>query len=169
MQKKRIMQKHLNLKELQKKILSLSDSLVVLDRWKSDTQKVVFTNGCFDVFHYGHLHLLYQSKILGDKLIVGLNDDKSIASLKGIKRPIYNQEQRSAILSAISFVDLIIVFSEQTPLNLIKTIKPDIITKGSDYKINQVVGKNEVISKGGKVILIPLIKNLSSSNVLKEI
>jgi len=113
--------------------------------------------------------LLYQSKILGDKLIVGLNNDKSITSLKGSKRPIYNQEQRSAILSAISFVDLIIVFSEQTPLNLIKTIKPDIITKGSDYKINQVVGRNEVINKGGKVILIPLIKNLSSSNVLKEI
>ena len=169
MQKKLTMQKIYNLKELQKKILSLSDSFILFDQWKRDSQKIVFTNGCFDVFHYGHLHLLYQSKILGDKLIIGLNSDKSVASLKGSKRPIYNQEQRSAILSAISFVDLIIVFSEQTPLNLIKTIKPDIITKGSDYKISQVVGGNEVINEGGKVTLIPLIKNLSSSNVLKEI
>jgi len=121
------------------------------------------------VLHYGHLRLLYQSKKLGNKLIIALNDDKSVKRLKGKKRPIHNQEQRIFCLSSIIFVDLIILFSEGTPINIIKELKPDVLTKGSDYSINDVVGKKEVVDSGGEVILIPLVKGLSSSNIIKEI
>ena len=169
MRKKLTMQKYPDLEDFNKKILTTLDSKKLIARWKRENQKIIFTNGCFDIFHYGHLHILYQSKRLGDKLIVGLNDDESIRSIKGIQRPIHNQKQRSAILSAISFVDLIIIFSEKTPIKLIKTIKPCVITKGSDYKVSEVVGGDEVINWGGRVTLITLIKDLSSTRILKEI
>ena len=162
------MQKHRDLKDLNKKISTILNSNELINRWKRENQKIVFTNGCFDIFHYGHLHILYQSKLLGDKLIVGLNDDASIKSIKGFKRPIHNQKQRSAILSAISFVDLIVLFSEKTPIKLIKTINPNVITKGSDYKVSEVVGGREMINWGGKVTLIPLVKGLSSTHILKK-
>ena len=153
----------------EKKIHTLSESSLIVKEWKDSNQKIVFTNGCFDVLHYGHLRLLYQSKKLGNKLIIALNDDKSVKRLKGKKRPIHNQEQRIFCLSSIIFVDLIILFSEGTPINIIKELKPDVLTKGSDYSINDVVGKKEVVDSGGEVILIPLVKGLSSSNIIKEI
>ena len=128
----------------------------------------MFTNGCFDVFHYGHLHLLNYSKKLGHKLIIGLNDDNSIQKIKGQDRPIHNQEQRALMLSSLIFVDLIILFSGKTPIKIIKELLPSILTKGADYNINEIVGKDEVIKSGGKVILVPLVEGLSSSNIIKK-
>ena len=157
------------MKKIEDKIHSLIDAKLIIEEWKQYDKKIVFTNGCFDIFHYGHLHLLNHSKQLGDKLVIGLNDDSSIKKLKGIKRPIHNQHQRSFMLSSISFVDLIILFSQQTPMKIIKAIKPDVLTKGADYSIDKVVGQKEVIRLGGRVTLIPLIKNLSSSSLIKDI
>ena len=157
------------MKKIEDKIYSLIDAKLIIEEWKQYDKKIVFTNGCFDIFHYGHLHLLNHSKQLGDKLVIGLNDDSSIKKLKGIKRPIHNQHQRAFMLSSISFVDLIILFSQQTPMKIIKAIKPDVLTKGADYSIDEVVGQKEVIRLGGRVILIPLIKNLSSSSLIKDI
>jgi len=153
----------------QRKICNLLDAKLIVNKWKSFNETVVFTNGCFDVFHYGHLNLLYHSKKLGHKLVIGLNDDHSIQKLKGKERPIHNQEQRVHMLSSLIFVDLIILFSEETPIKIIKELMPSVLTKGADYSINEIVGKDEVIKSGGKVILIPLIKGLSSSKIIKDI
>jgi len=153
----------------EKKIYTLSDSSLMIKEWKDSNQKIVFTNGCFDVLHYGHFRLLHESKKLGNKLIIAVNDDESVKRLKGNGRPIHNQEQRIFCLSSIIFVDLIILFSENTPIKIIKELNPDVLTKGSDYSIDEVVGKQEVIDSGGEVILIPLVKGLSSSNIIKEI
>ena len=157
------------MKKIEDKIHSLIEAKLIIEEWKQYDKKIVFTNGCFDIFHYGHLHLLNHSKQLGDKLVIGLNDDSSIKKLKGIKRPIHNQHQRAFMLSSISFVDLIILFSQQTPMKIIKAIKPGVLTKGADYSMDEVVGQKEVIRLGGRVILIPLIKNLSSSSLIKDI
>ena len=152
----------------EKKIYTLPESSLIIKEWKDSNQKIIFTNGCFDILHYGHLRLLYESKKLGDKLIVALNDDKSVKRLKGKGRPIHNQEQRTFALSSIIFVDLIILFSEDTPIKIIKEINPDILTKGADYSMDEVVGKKEVVDSGGEVILIPLANGLSSSNIIKK-
>ena len=153
----------------QRKICSLTEAKLIVNKWKSLDETVVFTNGCFDVFHYGHLHLLNYSKNLGHKLVIGLNDDNSIQKIKGRDRPIHNQEQRTLMLSSLIFVDLIILFSDETPIKIIKELMPSVLTKGSDYSINDIVGKDEIIESGGEVILIPLIKGLSSSKIIKDI
>ena len=152
----------------EKKIYTLPESSLIIKEWKEPNQKIIFTNGCFNILHYGHLRLLNESKKLGDKLIVALNDDKSVKRLKGKARPIHNQEQRIFALSSIIFVDLIILFSEDTPIKIIKEINPDILTKGADYSMDEVVGKKEVVDSGGEVILIPLASRLSSSNIIKK-
>lgn len=157
------------MKQINQKIQSLSNAKKIAAKWRGINQNIVFTNGCFDIFHYGHLHLLYSSKKLGDKLIIGLNDDHSIKKIKGKNRPIHNERQRLFLLSSIIFVDLVILFSETTPIKIIQTIQPDILTKGADYSIDQVVGRNEVVESGGEVVLIPLIKNLSSSSLMTKI
>jgi len=152
----------------EKKTYTLLDSSLIVKEWKESNQKIVFTNGCFDILHYGHLRLLYESKKLGNKLIVALNDDESVKRLKGRGRPIHNQEQRIFGISSIIFVDLIILFSEDTPIKIIKELNPDILTKGGDYSMDEVVGKKEVVDSGGEVILIPLAKGLSSSKILSK-
>ena len=153
----------------EKKTYTLPESSLIIKEWKDSNQKIVFTNGCFDILHYGHLRLLYESKKLGHKLIVALNDDESVKRLKGRGRPIHNQEQRIFSISSIIFVDLIILFSEDTPIKIIKELNPDVLTKGADYSVDEVVGKKEVVDSGGEVILIPLAKGLSSSNIIKNI
>ena len=136
---------------------------------KSMDLKIVFTNGCYDIIHPGHIHNLRESKLSGDILIVGLNSDKSVKKLKGNGRPINSIISRFKNLSDNKNVDFIISFSEMTPLNLIKKIKPDIITKGSDYKQKQVVGYDYVKKYGGQVKIIPLLKGLSTSKILSRI
>tara|TARA_X000000950_G_C13880232_1_gene646579 strand:- start:1001 stop:1417 length:417 start_codon:yes stop_codon:yes gene_type:complete len=136
----------------------------------SKKSKIVFTNGCFDILHAGHVHLLKYSKTLGEKLIVGLNSDKSIKKLKkGKNRPINNQKHRKLILESLRFVDQVIIFNEETPLKIIKKIKPDILVKGSDYNLNNIVGLEEVLKNGGKVKIFKKKINFSSTKIISEL
>jgi len=159
--------KHLN--SIQNKIYTLSDLKTRIEQWKSAKEKIVFTNGCFDILHKGHLEVLAKTADLGNRLIIGLNSDSSIKNLKGRNRPIVDENSRAILLAALSFVDAVILFSEQTPLNLIAEIKPDILAKGGDYKITEIVGHEVVQQNGGEVITIPLIEGFSSTNIIDKI
>lgn len=139
------------------------------ERLKDNTKKIVFTNGCFDIFHVGHLRYLKESANYGDILVVGVNSDASIKRLKGNKRPIVPQNERMELLSSLSFVTYVVPFDEDTPYEIIKKIKPDIITKGGDYNPDEVVGKDVVESRGGKVIICPLVENKSTTNIIDKI
>ncbi|MDD2495763.1 MAG: D-glycero-beta-D-manno-heptose 1-phosphate adenylyltransferase [Tissierellia bacterium] len=134
-----------------------------------DNKKIVFTNGCFDIIHSGHLYLLKEAKKMGDVLIVGLNSDDSIKRLKGDKRPINNISERIEILNSFDFIDYIVVFEEDSPLEIIKLVNPDILVKGSDYKDKYVIGTNEVIQNGGELRFVNLIQDKSTSNIIKKI
>ena len=136
---------------------------------KDTSKKIVFTNGCFDIFHVGHLRYLKESSKYGDILVVGVNSDSSIKRLKGEKRPIVPQEERMELLSSLSFVSYVVPFDEDTPYEIIKKISPDIITKGGDYNPDNVVGKDIVEGKGGKVVICPLIENKSTTNIIDKI
>jgi rfaE bifunctional protein nucleotidyltransferase chain/domain len=127
---------------------------------------MVFTNGCFDLLHRGHIYYLSRARELGDLLVVGLNSDASVSRLKGPGRPVNNQEARAEVLGALAFVDYIIVFDEQTPLHLIKTLAPDLLIKGGDYRVEEIVGYREVTSRGGRVETIPLLEGYSSSSII---
>ncbi|MBU1172661.1 MAG: D-glycero-beta-D-manno-heptose-7-phosphate kinase [Proteobacteria bacterium] len=140
-----------------------------IQSWKSKKETVVFTNGCFDLLHPGHVDLLHKARELGDRLVVGLNSDLSVTRLKGEKRPILAEQDRAAILSALSCVDLVVIFSEDTPLSILEILKPDILVKGADYKPEDVVGKDLVESYGGKICLVPLIDGYSTSGIEKRI
>tara|TARA_B100001996_G_scaffold121980_1_gene92245 strand:- start:103 stop:579 length:477 start_codon:yes stop_codon:yes gene_type:complete len=135
---------------------------------KSANNKIVFTNGCFDIIHKGHLGYLHQSKDLGDYLIVGLNSDDSVTLLKGSDRPINNQNVRAKNLLRLDYVDAVIIFSEETPEELIKLLLPDILTKGGDYQKNQIAGSNSVIKNGGKVIILPHLKGYSTTAIINN-
>lgn len=130
--------------------------------------KIVFTNGCFDIIHSGHVRYLYQAKSLGDILLVGLNSDDSVKRLKGKSRPINMQNDRAIVLSALEMVDYVCIFEEDTPLELIKVVKPDILVKGGDYKREEIVGANFVESYGGKVEIIPFIEGKSTTNIIDK-
>tara|TARA_B100000683_G_scaffold134831_1_gene131621 strand:+ start:613 stop:1101 length:489 start_codon:yes stop_codon:yes gene_type:complete len=131
-------------------------------------KKVVFTNGCFDILHLGHQTYLNQSKALGDFLIVAINSDESVKSLKGDDRPINNQELRSKNLLNLDCVDEVVVFSEKTPLKLIEFLLPDVLTKGGDYNYENIVGSNIVEENGGKVILLPYLKGYSTTTIINN-
>jgi len=148
-----------NLKELSK---ALSDR-------RRKREKVVFTNGCFDILHTGHLKILKESRKQGDLLVVALNSDKSVRRLKGKNRPVISEIDRATMISSFNFVDYVVIFNEDTPLKIIREIKPDVITKGGDYKKEQVVGKKYVESYGGKIKIIPLERNKSTSEILDQI
>ena len=139
-----------------------------LHSWRKDSKKIIFSNGCFDLLHRGHIDLLTRSRSLGDILIVGLNSDLSVKALKGDKRPIQNQTIRANNLLKLPIVDLVIIFEEETPLRLIKQIKPNIIVKGQDYKKKQVIGFNTIKSWGGEVVLVPLTKGYSTTSIVKK-
>jgi D-beta-D-heptose 7-phosphate kinase/D-beta-D-heptose 1-phosphate adenosyltransferase len=130
---------------------------------------VVFTNGCFDLLHAGHIQYLKASRALGDCLIVGLNSDASVRRLKGEGRPILDQNERAEILSALSFVDYVVTFDEDTPLRLIETIRPDILTKGADYESGEVVGADLVQGYGGRLELIELVEGKSTTGIIGRI
>lgn len=130
---------------------------------------IVLTNGCFDILHPGHLHYLYKAKSYGDILIVALNSDASIKRLKGSKRPVNDFEFRSTMLSYLNFVDLIIEFDSDTPLELIQKVSPNVLVKGADYSESQVVGADFVKSNGGKIVLIEFLKGFSTTGIIKLI
>jgi len=146
------------------------DEVASLEASKGNKEEViVFTNGCFDIIHSGHLDLLKEARSYGDKLIVGLNSDKSISKLKGPDRPIIGQSERKKILSALKFVDEVIIFNEENPLKLIKKLKPSILVKGADYSKEQVIGGEFVESYGGQIKLVKLVKGKSTSNIINKI
>ena len=131
--------------------------------------KVIFTNGCFDILHRGHIEALARSADLGNRLIIGLNSDQSIQALKGKNRPIENEDSRAILLASLSFVDAVVLFSEETPLNLISTLMPDVLVKGGDYEIETIVGHKIVQNNGGQVILVPFIDGYSSTTIIDKI
>jgi len=147
----------------------LKDNIEIINRIKAERKKIVFTNGCFDLLHVGHIRYLAQAKRLGDFLIIGLNSDSSVKELKGEDRPINSFEDRATLLSAIESVDLVIMFEEQTPENLIKDIVPDILVKGGDYNIEDIVGYQIVIQNGGQVKTLSFYDGYSSTNYINKI
>lgn len=153
-----------------------SDKILLRDQvrekvkaWHSDREKVVFTNGCFDIVHVGHVDYLEKARHLGDRLIVGLNTDDSVRTLKGKDRPINDEISRARVLAALTFVDAVVLFSEDTPYELIKELTPDILVKGSDYLAENIVGADIVISNGGKVETIEFVSGFSTSNIISKI
>ena len=137
--------------------------------WKSAGHAVVFTNGCFDLLHRGHIDYLTKAKALGTKLIIGLNSDASVFILKGEGRPVQLEDDRAVIIDALQVVDGVIIFSEETPLELIKELKPDILVKGGDYTENSVVGADEVRNNGGSVKILPFKKGCGTTLLIKRI
>jgi D-beta-D-heptose 7-phosphate kinase/D-beta-D-heptose 1-phosphate adenosyltransferase len=137
--------------------------------WKELRKKIVFTNGCFDILHAGHVHLLTEAKSLGDRLLIGLNSDQSIQNLKGLDRPLNPVEARASVLESLSIVDGVTIFQEDTPYNLIKKIIPHVLVKGGDYSIENVVGADTVREAGGEVALIPILKGYSTSDLITRI
>ena len=148
--------------------VSLGQLLRILKSTKRD-KKIVFTNGCFDLLHAGHCHYLQKAKELGDILIVGLNSDSSVKRIKGPPRPIIPEDQRAFILSSLKAVDYVVIFEEDTPIRLIKAIKPDILVKGGDWKPENIPGRDLVESYGGKVITIPFEHQISTSKIIERI
>ena len=147
----------------------LKDNIEIINRIKAERKKIVFTNGCFDLLHVGHIRYLAQAKKLGDFLIIGLNSDRSVKKLKGKDRPINSFEDRATLLSALNSVDLVIKFEEQSPENLIKDIVPDILVKGGDYNIEDIVGYQTVIQNGGQVKTLSFYDGYSSTNYINKI
>jgi len=151
------------------KVCDLKDLILRVNSWRSQGQRVVFTNGCFDLLHAGHVTYLEAAKKSGDKLVLGLNTDRSVSALKGPNRPVIHEQDRARVLAALEAVDAVVLFDEDTPLELIKAIHPDIIVKGSDYSEDQVVGGKEVKSWGGKIVLIDVVEGRSTSNIIKKL
>ena len=147
----------------------LKNNYSIINKIKSEGKKIVFTNGCFDLLHVGHIKYLSQAKDLGDILIIGLNSDKSVKKLKGNNRPINSFEDRAKLLAALKSVDLVIMFEEQTPENLIKEIIPDVLVKGGDYDIEEIVGYQTVINNGGQVKTLSFYDGYSSTNYIDKI
>ena len=155
---------------LHRKIYSNEEALKhTLNVWRFTDQKIVFTNGCFDLLHLGHIDYLAKAADLGNRLIVGLNSDASTSNLKGPSRPITDQQSRSAILASLFFVDAVIFFDDATPLKLIQSIKPDILVKGADYSVDQIVGADIVLAKGGEVKTIELLPGYSTTSIESKI
>jgi len=140
-----------------------------IEKWKSEGKRIVFTNGCFDIIHAGHVDYLEKAKQLGDVLIVGLNSDNSVKRLKGEERPINKQEHRKRVLQALRSVDMVIIFDEDTPERLIKEIKPDVLVKGGDWSIDSIVGADFVQSYGGQVKTIDFVYDTSTTKIISKI
>lgn len=151
------------------KIYSLSQAVSKVKDWKAHKETVVFTNGCFDILHLGHVDYLEKAAAQGDRLIVGLNSDLSVSTLKGPQRPVADQHSRSRLMAALEFVDAVVLFSEDTPMNLIQSLVPDVLIKGKDYSIDNIVGADFVIKNGGRVATIDLVEGYSTTRIVEKI
>jgi len=151
------------------KISELSSLKTRVSEWQNEGKKVVFTNGVFDLLHIGHVTYLSKAAELGDKLIIGLNSDSSVKRIKGDDRPVNDQNSRAALLAALFFVDAVVLFDEDTPRNLITTLLPDILVKGADYEIENIVGAKEVLANGGEVKTITFVEGYSSTSIIQKI
>jgi rfaE bifunctional protein nucleotidyltransferase chain/domain len=157
------------MEKTESKIKSLAEAKIVVSRWKSDGQKVVFTNGCFDLLHLGHVDYLEKARNLGDKLVLGLNTDDSVSRFKGPHRPIQDQQSRARVVAALGFVDLVVFFNEDTPLNLITELLPNTLVKGSDYLAENIVGADVVKKGGGQVKTIEFVPGYSTTRIVEKI
>jgi rfaE bifunctional protein nucleotidyltransferase chain/domain len=151
------------------KIVSLPELAERVQSWKAEDRKVVFTNGVFDLLHAGHIAYLTEAANLGDVLIVALNSDHSVQRIKGPERPVNNENTRSAVLAGMFFIDAIVFFDEDTPLEVIKAVLPDVLVKGGDYEINQIVGAKETIANGGRVEVLSFLPGYSSTAIIEKI
>ena len=158
-----------NFEHIQEKILNLSELKHLSASWRQTAKKVVFTNGCFDLLHYGHIHYLSEAADLGNYLVIGLNSDASVQRLKGKNRPIKDEKNRAHILAALSFVDAVIIFEEDTPYKLIQQVQPDVLVKGGDWQPEDIVGADIVAAKGGIVKSLPFIKGYSTTSLEEKI
>jgi rfaE bifunctional protein nucleotidyltransferase chain/domain len=154
---------HLSIAE--KKIKTLDELVHLRNIWQFKDEPVVFTNGCFDILHKGHIHSLTQAAAFGKHLIIGLNSDESIRRIKQAGRPIQDEQSRALTLAALACVEAVVIFDEDTPLHLIQSIKPDVLVKGGDYSINTIVGAQEVLAGGGRVEIIQLIEGYSTTAI----
>lgn len=157
-----------NLEFIKSKILRDTDIGRMLAYWKFKNYRVVFTNGCFDIMHMGHVDYLARAADLGEVFVVGLNTDKSVRSIKGPGRPLQDEASRSLLLASLSFVRAVILFDQDTPVELITRVKPDILVKGNDYKPEEIVGADIVTSQGGKVMTLDIVKGYSTTNIVKK-
>ncbi len=150
------------------KIISLEEARKTFTAKFRTQNRLVFTNGCFDLLHRGHVYNLSCAREMGDLLVVGLNGDTSVSRLKGPERPVNQQQARAEVLAAMAFVDFVIIFYEDNPLNLLNIVKPHILVKGGDYEVEEVVGYKEVTSWGGMVEIIPLLEGYSTTDIIKK-
>ena len=151
------------------KLLSRNEALQKVRAWQASGKKVVFSNGCFDILHAGHVEYLAAARELGDMLLIGLNSDASVRRLKGPNRPVCCEADRAAVLSALQFVDGVTLFNEDTPEELIGTLLPDILVKGSDWAIEQIAGARAVLDHGGSVLTLPLLEGRSTTGIIEKI
>jgi rfaE bifunctional protein nucleotidyltransferase chain/domain len=156
----------LTYEQIIKKTITLEEAAALFTPTFREAHKIVFTNGCFDLLHRGHVYYLSRARELGNLLVVGLNSDSSVSKLKGPGRPVNVQADRAEVLGALAFVDHVIVFEEETPLKLITTLQPDLLVKGGDYRVEEIVGYQEVSSRGGRVVTIPILEGYSSSAII---
>lgn len=158
-----------HIEKIYNKILDRKSLEQSLDSWRKEAKSVVFSNGCFDILHRGHVEYLSKAADLGDVLVIGLNTDASVKRLKGPSRPVNDEKARAFVMAALEFVDAIVFFEEDTPYDLIKFVQPDILVKGNDYKAEDIVGYDIVSAKGGKVVTIELVEGFSTTNTIKKI
>jgi len=151
------------------KIFTLENLKKQVAAWRVNNKTIAFSNGCFDILHEGHIFSLNQAASEADILIIGVNSDQSVKRLKGPERPINNQISRGIMLSNLAVVDAVVVFEEDTPLTLIQSIMPDVIVKGGDYTIEQIVGSKEVIANGGRVVINPIVEGFSTTGIIEQI
>lgn len=154
---------------IENKIYERNRLAIRCNEWKNEGKKIVFTNGCFDILHQGHLEYLSQAADLGDILIIGLNTDNSVRKLKGKDRPINHETSRAMLLASLLFVDAVVLFDEDTPYELIRELQPHIIVKGGDYHADEVVGADIVKINGGKVVILPFVEGFSTSGLIEKL
>ncbi len=158
-----------NLTRIRHKICTLEQALQRTQGWRAAGERIVFTNGCFDLLHYGHIHYLAQARNLGERLVVGLNSTDSVRRLKGPRRPINDETTRAHVLAALEVVDAVVIFDEDTPLRLIETLLPDVLVKGGDWQPEQIVGATVVLANGGQVLSLPFVEGYSTTRIEQKI
>jgi rfaE bifunctional protein nucleotidyltransferase chain/domain len=154
---------------IEKKIFTLSQAIAQVASWRAVGKTVAFSNGCFDILHEGHIFSLSQAAKEADFLIVGLNSDSSTKQLKGPNRPVNNERSRALLLASLVMVDMVVIFEEETPRELIKTLMPDVLVKGGDYTVEQIAGSKEVLANGGRVVINPIVEGFSTTGIIQQI
>lgn len=154
---------------IEKKVASREEAVRRMAQWKKLGKTVAFTNGCFDILHRGHIFSLSQATSEADYLVVGLNSDASTQRLKGPTRPVNDEQSRALLMASLQIVDLVVIFEEDTPLELIKALQPDVLVKGGDYTLDQIAGAKEVMAAGGRVLINPIVEGFSTTGIIGKI